>query len=403
MPINVVKSMGSKPTAAIIGGGVCGLGIGWRLAQAGCPVTVYEKSEPGRGASWAAAGMLAAQAEAEPGEEVLLKLNLHSQRIWPDFRDELEAAAKMPVEYRDEGTLIVALDRDDREKLRFTHEFQSKLGLDVHWLSGAEAREKEPYLTPNVTGGVFSPGDHQVENRALVDALRIAFLAAGGSLESHSDVTEIVNDGARVSGIRARSHGEETLHEADTVVLAAGAWSRGVGGLPKELLPPVRPLKGQMMALRMDPAAPLLRHVVWAPEGIYLVPRNDGRLIIGATVEEKDFDDDLTAGGILHLLRESWEALPGLDELAIDEIWVGHRPTSRDDAPILGPGGLDGLVLATGHHRNGILLTPVTADAVSRYILDGTLPDEIAPFGLDRFKRKNRKPAEVVDIRQGAA
>jgi glycine oxidase len=140
-----------------------------------------------------------------------------------------------------------------------------------------------------------------------------------------------------------------------------------------------------MMSVRMDPKFPLLRHVLWAPEGIYLVPRLDGRLIIGATVEEKDFDTRLTAGGILHLLRESWEVLPGIDELPIDEMWVGFRPTSRDDAPILGPTKLDGLIVATGHHRNGILLTPLTSNAVSHYILTRELSDEIKPFGQDRF------------------
>lgn len=387
--MSIQLATGSKPTVAIIGAGVCGLGIGWRLAQAGARVEIFEKTAPGRGASWAAAGMLAARAEAEPGEETLLELNLKAQEAWPEFRDELEAAAQMPIGYRDEGTLIVALDRDDAAALKFNFDFQSGLGLDVEWLSGAEARKKEPFLTPNVTGGVFSPSDHQVENRDLVNALRLAFLAAGGELRLYSEVNEIETAGGKVTGIRC----DEDITPADVVVLAAGAWSRGIKGLPKEIMPPVRPLKGQMLALRMDPAEPLLRHVLWAPEGIYMVPRLDGRLIVGATVEEKDFDDDLTAGGILHLLRESWEALPGLDELPIDEMWAGHRPTSRDDAPILGPTGLDGLVMATGHHRNGILLTPVTADAISRYILDGKISEEIAPFGLDRFQRKKNKAA----------
>tara|TARA_B100000676_G_scaffold256829_1_gene264346 strand:- start:88 stop:1140 length:1053 start_codon:yes stop_codon:yes gene_type:complete len=350
--------------------------------------------------------MLAAQAEAEPGEETLLELNLKAQQIWPDFRDELEDAAKIPIGYRDEGTLIVALDRDDAEALKFNFDFQSKLGLNVEWLSGPEARKKEPFLTPNVTGAVFSPSDHQVENRDLVDALRIAFSAAGGDLRLYTEVTAIESAGGKVTGIRC---GDEVT-PADMVVLAAGAWSRGIDGLPKELLPPVRPLKGQVLALRMDPSAHLLRHVLWAPEGIYMVPRLDGRLIIGATVEEKDFDHDLTAGGMLHLLRESWEAVPGLDELSIDEMWVGHRPTSRDDAPILGPTEMEGLIMATGHHRNGILLAPVTADAISRYILDGDVPEEIAPFGLGRFAKSRKNKNKPIDfdaartkLKQGAA
>jgi glycine oxidase len=148
----------------------------------------------------------------------------------------------------------------------------------------------------------------------------------------------------------------------------------------------VRPVKGQMLAVRMDTAAPLLRHVVWAPKA-YLVPRRDGRLIVGATVEERGFDAALTAGGVMALLDGAWRALPGIEELPIDEMWVGFRPGSRDDAPILGHCAVDRLVLATGHHRNGILLTPITADAVSRLILTGRAPETIRAFGLERFGR----------------
>ncbi|MGE4219005.1 MAG: glycine oxidase ThiO [Alphaproteobacteria bacterium] len=371
----------SLPKVAIIGAGVCGLGIGWRLAQAGCTVDAFDRGRAGMGASWAAAGMLAAQAEAEPGEAALLALNLDSQRRWPEFARELEAAAGRPLGYRDEGTLTVALDRDDAEQLRFQFELQQRLGLDTQWLTGGRARRLEPFLSPNVTAAVFSPGDHQVENRALGPALATAFVGAGGRLHENTPVDAIEMAAGRVAGLRVG----DALVRADIVVLAAGAWSRGIPGLPDFARPPVRPLKGQLLALAMDPRAPLLDHVLWAPEGIYLVPRGDGRLILGATVEEKGFEDALTAGGMLHLLREAWEALPGIDELRIVETWVGHRPTSRDDAPILGPGPVDGLVVATGHHRNGILLTPVTADAVSHYILTATIPDAIRPFGPERF------------------
>lgn len=377
---------------AIIGGGVCGLGIGWRLAQAGCIVDVFDRGEAGHGASWAAAGMLAARAEAEPGEEALLALNVHAQEIWPEFARELEAAANMSIGYRDEGTLIVAPTRDDAEQLQFTYDYQKSLGLDVEWLSAAQVRRMEPSLAPGMSGGVYSTSDHQVDNRDLSLALKAAYLAVGGTLHEQTNVDGLVTEGGRVAGLRIG----DVLHDADTVVLAAGAWSRNVQGLPENVQPPVRPLKGQMMSVRMDPNLPLLRHVLWAPEGIYLVPRLDGRLIIGGTVEEKDFDPCLTAGGILHLLREAWEVLPGIDELPIDEMWVGFRPTSRDDAPILGPTELDGLIVATGHHRNGILLTPLTANAVSHYILTRELSDEIKPFGQDRFN-SNRNSAQAAE------
>ena len=156
------------------------------------------------------------------------------------------------------------------------------------------------------------------------------------------------------------------------------------GGLAPDMQPPVRPVKGQMLALRMDPKAPLVSHVVCAP-GVYLVPRRDGRLLIGATVEEQRFDSALTAGGILTLLEAAWRAVPGIEELSIDEMWVGHRPGSRDDAPILGRGPMQGLVYATGHYRNGILLTPITADLIARAVSDGVVDPALAPFGIDRF------------------
>lgn len=379
----------SLPNVAIIGGGVCGLGIGWQLAAAGCPVDVFDRGHAGRGASWAAAGMLAARAEAEPCEERLLDLNLQSQALWPAFASELETAAGMAIGYRDEGTLIVALDRDDAAALRFTFDLQKRFGLDVEWLSGRAARRREPFLSPTVTAAVLSLGDHQVDNRLVVEALKAAFLKAGGRLHENAAVEGIDIAGGRVQGIQVGG----TLRKATFVVNAAGAWSRDLGGLPDALRPPVRPLKGQMLALRMDPAAPLLTHVLWAP-GIYAVPRRSGRLLIGATVEEKGFDADLTAGGILNLLRETWEVLPGIEELPIDEMWVGHRPTSRDDAPILGPTSVEGLVMATGHHRNGILLTPMTASAISRYILRGEVDDAIRPFGIDRFVKAQEKEGE---------
>jgi glycine oxidase len=366
----------------VVGGGVCGLGVAWRLAAAGCAVDVFDKGEPGRAATWAAAGMLAARAEVEPGEEVLLRLNLLCQEMWPGFARELENATGRSVEYRDEGTLIVSATRDDAEALEFTYKLQRRLGLDVAWLTGAEARRREPFLSPGVNAGVYSPGDHQVDNRLLAEALCAACMAEGARLHANTPVRAVETAHGRVRGVRIE--GNEDIHEADVVLLAAGAWSRGIEGVPPEARPPVRPLKGQMLSLRMDPAAPLLSHVVWAP-GVYLVPRRDGRLLIGATVEEKGFDSDLTAGGMFDLLRDTWDVLPGIEELPIEETWVGHRPTSLDDAPILGPTPVEGLVLATGHHRNGILLAPVTADAVSRYILTGELDESIQRFGLDRF------------------
>ena len=368
----------------IIGAGVIGLGIAWRLAQAGCSVTVYDRAEAGRGASWAAAGMLAAAVETEPGEEELLVLTLASQRMWPSFARELEAVSDISVGYRDEGTIVVALTRDDAEHLRHICDFQKSLGLELQWLSGAEARRREPHLRPGIPAAVWSPRDHQVENRWLTQGLGEAARRAGVVLREHVPVREV-----EVAGGRARAvltdHGRDP---ADVVILAAGAWSREIAGIPSAHLPPVRPIKGQMLALRMDPSAPLLRHVVWAPRS-YLVPRRDGRLVVGGTVEERGFDDTLTAGGLLALLEGAWRAVPAIEELPIAETWVGFRPGSRDDAPMLGPSGIDGLIVATGHHRNGILLTPITVETVSAYVLTGRLPEIVEPFTPERFSRRH--------------
>jgi glycine oxidase len=371
-----------RPDVAIVGAGVVGLGIAWRLAQRGARVTVFDRGAAGAGASHAAAGMLAACAEAEPGEEALVALGRLAQAAWPAFAAELEQATGVDVELRREGTLVVALTADDQARLRHQLAFQQSLGLPLEWISGLEARRREPHFAA-LAGAVFSPEDHQVDNRKVVAALRAAAMAAGVAITEHTAVERVLVSQGRAAGVHL-ADGSDV--DAATVVIAAGAWSRAIGGIPAALLPPVRPVKGQTLALRMDLNAPLLSHVVWGPN-VYLVPRRDGRLILGATVEEKGFDTTLTAGGVLSLLEAAWRIVPAIEELPIDEMWVGHRPGSRDDAPILGPGPLDGLVYATGHHRNGILLAPVTAEHIARLVLDGVVEEAIRPFGMERFAR----------------
>jgi glycine oxidase len=374
-------SRARSPTIAVIGGGVIGLGVAWRLAQRGAAVTVFDKAAAGSGASHAAAGMLAICAEAEPGEEDLVALGRASQSLWPAFAAELQDATGLSVDLRGEGTLVVALNPDDQARLRHHLAFQQSLGLPVEWISAADARQREPHLASGITGAVWSPQDHQVDNRKLVVALHAAATAAGAVVREQAPVERILIAQGRTTGVRLSGGTEFT---ADTVVLAAGAWSRTIDGVPSALRPPVRPVKGQMMSLRMDLAAPLLTRVVRAPN-VYMVPRRDGRLILGATVEEKGFDETLTAGGILALLEAAWRALPTIEELPIEEMWVGHRPGSRDDAPVIGPGPAEGLLYATGHYRNGILLAPITADAVARLALDGEIDASIRPFGINRF------------------
>jgi len=377
---DLTSATAKRPRVVIIGAGIIGLGIAWRLAPR-ASVTVFDRGRAGAGASHAAAGMLAACCEAEPGEEALVALGRESQARWPAFAEELERASGIDVELRREGTLVLALTADDQAEIAHRLEFQRRLDLPLEWLTAAATREREPHLAGKIAGALFSPEDHQVDNRKLAAALRIAAEAAGATIHEHRPVKEIVVQGGRAKGVALE---DGSIAAADVVVLAAGAWSRTIGGLPPDRRPPVRPVKGQMLALQMNAAAPLLNHVLWAP-GAYLVPRRDGRLVIGGTVEERGFDETVTAGGMLTLLEAAWRAIPAVEELPIAEIWVGHRPGSRDDAPILGRGPLEGLFYATGHHRNGILLAPATADAMARLILDDVVEPAIKPFGLERF------------------
>jgi glycine oxidase len=367
--------------AAVVGGGIIGLSIGWKLLQRGLSAAVFERDQIGSGATRAATGMLAATAEVEPGEDDLLPLTRASQGLWRDFATELETASGVSVDYRNEGTMVVALSRDEVDRLRFRHDLQTRLGLKTVWLSGTLAREREPGLRPNVTGAIWCEQDHQVDARLVAKALAKAFVKAGGALFENTRVVSLERSGGKVTGLTTGSG----TYSASTVVLAAGAWS-------PELVPglelPVRPLKGQSMALRMDSRMPALAHIVWT-EQIHMAPKGDGRLIVGATVEERGFDTSNTAGGVFALLEAARRVLPSIEELAIDEIWTGFRPTSLDDAPILGDVGIDGLVVATGHHRNGILLAPVTARALTALIADGRMDGPEAAFTFQRFRKNS--------------
>jgi glycine oxidase len=346
---------------------------------------VYDRGEAGRAATWASAGMLAPNLEAEPGEEKLLPLLLEGRRMWEDFARLLEEASSMAVNYRREGTLSIALTWDDMERLRFQLGFQKSLGLDVELIDGERVLEMEPSINRNVMAALYSGSDHQVDNRRVAQALKSAYLRSGGVLRERVAVDSVVVEGGRVLGIST----EAGFERAEAVVLAAGAWSRELDGIPEKLKPPVRPVKGQMLSLKTNPNNPLISHVIWGPVRnwgpVYMVPRLDGHLILGTTVEEMGFDTSVTAGGLMNILRGCWEILPSIVDLPIDEVWAGLRPGSRDDAPILGPTPIEGLIMATGHFRNGILLAPITAEVITRYILSGELPEIAQPFTIDRF------------------
>ncbi|MEV8093558.1 glycine oxidase ThiO [Kitasatospora sp. NPDC085879] len=374
----------SHSDVLVVGGGIIGLGVAWRAAQRGLAVALVDPV-PGGGAAQVAAGMLAPVTELQYGEEPLLRLGMASNERYQAFAAELTEATGLDTGYRRTGTLAVALDADDREELRELHAFQGRLGLDSQWLTGRECRRLEPMLAPGVRGGLLVTGDHQVDGRRLARALVAACERAGVVLHRASAAELLVEDG-RAAGVRTDG-GEELA--GDRVVLAAGCRSHLLPGLPEGVLPPVRPVKGQVLRLQVPPAyRPFLSRNVRAVvrgQHIYLVPRADGELVIGATSEEQGFDTTVTAGGVYELLRDAHELVPGLTELPLVETGAGLRPGSPDNAPLIGPTALPGLVAATGHYRNGVLLTPVTADLVGEYLATGRVPELAAPFSPERF------------------
>jgi glycine oxidase len=348
--------------AVIVGGGVIGLSCAWRAARRGARVAVVERSRPPAGATRVAAGMLAPVGELSFGEPELLKLTLAAAELYPDFVAELEEASGIATGYSREGALHVALDRDEAAELQRVHALQRSLDLDAEWLPPRRCRELEPALAPSLNGGVHVSGEGSVDPRALVAALLTALESEGVELRSGAGVEAALRDGERIAGVRTE-RGEEL--RAATVVLAAGAWSGQAEWLPELARPPVRPVKGQILELRSRAGAAPCRRIV-SSERVYLVPRPDGRLIVGATVEEQGFDTTVTAGGVHELLREAYRLLPEVAELELVEATAGLRPATPDNLPLVGESGVEGLLWATGHYRNGILLAPLTADVFAR-------------------------------------
>jgi glycine oxidase len=373
----------------VVGGGVIGLACAWRLARGGAQVVVIERGEPGGGATRVAAGMLAPVGELSFGEPELLELTLAAARLYPQFVAELEAATGATTGYERLGALHVALDRDEAAQLRRVHELQRSLQLEAEWLPPRRCRDLEPGLTPSFHGGVFAAGEAAVDPRALTRALLAALTAAGVEVRTGREVVDGIFEGERLVGVRITPGSAGPLYRyaeqksggpfdragaeeirAEAVVLASGAWSGATQWLPEYARPPVRPVKGQVLELRArdlpgtSGSEPVARHIL-ASERVYLVPRPDGRLVVGATVEEMGFDTAVTAGGVHELLREAYRLLPDVAEMELLGATAGLRPGTPNNLPLVGPGAIDGLVLATGHFRNGILLAPLTAQAVA--------------------------------------
>jgi glycine oxidase len=364
-----MSSSASSPDVVVAGGGIIGLAIAWRARERGMSVTVLDRDVTGRGTSYVAAGMLAPVTEAGFGEAArhVLELGLRSAGIWPAFASDLEAASGMEVGLRRTGTLVVARDEDEARELERQLAFRESLGLRAERLRASAAREREPGLAPTVRLAIEAPDDHSVDPRLVLRALHRACETAGVDICEHAQVELVELDGVgeRVTGLVL--HGGERV-SADQLVLATGAWTGQIEGLPPDARISVRPVKGQILRLRDPAGAGLLRRVVRF-EGGYLVPRADGRYVLGATVEEKGFELSPTAGGVYELLRDASELVPGVSELQIEELCVGLRPGTPDNAPVIGPGAAAGLTWATGHHRNGILLAPLTAGLVVETLL----------------------------------
>ena len=369
-----------KNRVAVIGGGIIGLSIAWQLARRGRDVTVFDRGEAGRAASWVAAGMLAPVSEFGFENEDFLQFGQRSMQMYPRFLDELEADCGRRVSLDTRGTMMVGFHRDDTERIRRIYEFRSHKGLPVQWMSGEEARELEPLLSPRATSAMWIPQDYQINNRDLVEALKDALTATGGELVENTPVESIRSKHGVCTGIICVGGGS---YPTDTTILAAGCWSGQIEGIPANLVPKVRPVKGQIVSLGFGGTYEFAR-VIRAPD-VYILPKGDGRLLIGATEEEMGFDTTPTAGPVMRLIERAWEAVPSVYDLPIESIDVGLRPGTRDHEPLIGESGMTDLYFATGHYRHGILLAPVTAYAICDLVMDKVRPEWLGPFSPSRF------------------
>lgn len=363
----------------IIGGGVIGLTIARALARRGVPnITVTEKNEFGREASWAAGGILAPQVETDKDDN-FFRLACASRDLYQDFARSLQAETGIDVQLDPTGTLYVAFTADEEAELRRRFTWQQSRGLAVEWLDGSVARRLEPCLSKDVRCALRFPNDFQVENRRLVEALLIANERLGVRLCKNCETTALKIEDDRAVGV-------ETLQgdiSASAIVLAAGAWSASIDcptTLPRI---DVKPVRGQMLCF--DPPQQLARHVIYSAHG-YLIPRSDGRLLAGSTTEEVGFEKRVTDEGVNSIKSMAVEIAPALGPLALVDAWAGFRPRAKDGLPVLGPTKqLAGLFYATGHYRNGILLAPITGELIAEAILSRASRPLLSPFSPDRF------------------
>lgn len=358
-----------------------GTAVAWRCARRGLTVAIVDK-DPGRGSSWAAAGLLAPITEAHYGEEALLRLNVASAEMYPAFVEQLETETNAHVGYSRCGTLLVTRDSDEHAALEEVFAYQQRLGLVASRVRASDCRALEPALAPGIRSGILVESDHQIDNRALVSALRSACENNGVVIEDDV-VVEVELDDGQASGVRLDS-GEGL--RSQTVVIAAGSRSQDIAGVPTDEFP-VRPVKGQLLHLKAPVAGPIVSHNVRGFD-CYVLDRGDGRVVLGGTVEERGYDGRITFAAVHDLLRDGYALLPGLYDYELAEIAVGFRPGTPDNAPILGATSVPGVIAATGHFRNGFLLAPITATTIEELVTDGIVDERIAPFSPSRFVRE---------------
>jgi glycine oxidase len=378
------RHSGISADVAVIGAGIIGATIAWRCAQRGLQVALLDAA-PGSGASRVAAGMLAPVAEAAYGEQQMLQLCQESAKRYPAFLAEIQEGPT-PVTRTSAGTVVVALGDDDQRELARLHAVYTELGLQVATLSATDCRRLEPLLTPHLRGGLALADEHAVDPRELHAAVLVAAERAGVQL-ARRRVSGLCTRAGAVTGVLL----DDEIAPAGSVVLATGAWSGVPGhlaGLPRHLLPPVRPVKGDVLRLRGEPGPEALRHLVrgWVHGSqVYAVPYGDGRVVVGATSDERGFDPAVSTEGVYELLRDALAIVPALGQLELVEVSTGFRPGTPDNAPLIGATALPGLLLATGHYRNGILLAPVTADAIAALLADEPPPASTNDFSPLRF------------------
>jgi glycine oxidase len=384
----------AKREVVIVGAGVIGLAAGWRTQRAGLRTVVVEREQAGAGASGVAAGMLAPVTEADFGEDAALALNLAGRDRWPAFAAELSERSGLDTGYRESGALTVAADRDDAEELRRLAELGRSLGLEARSIGARECRRLEPGLSPRVRGGTEAPHEAHVDPGATVAALRHTYVAEGGELLEGAGVAGV--DVGRDGRVEGATLADGRRFACETLVVAAGPWSPALAGLPAEAVPPVRPVKGQILTLRAGPdAQPLAERLVRTPR-CYVVSRPGGETVVGATSEERGFDVRVTAAGVFRLLEAAREVLPDVDELELVEARSGLRPVTPDNAPVVGRvPEVEGLMWATGHGRNGVLLAPITAEAVAALARGEQIPEPLERFRPERFSKRARTSTVV--------